>query len=237
MSAVPDVEAMAAGLLAAQRANVPYLAPSREAALDLAEAYAVQRAFTALRARTEPLAGFKAAANAAALQRALGLAGPVTGVLFASGERAAGSVVQRGDYRSLMIETEVGFHAARPIDRPVSGVGELQQAVSTCCAVIELADPGFGGAAIRGTDLVATNAATAGFIRGPAHRAQGLPVNALTVCLQRDGDPLHEVRADVLMGDQWQALLWLVNAVIEQGHVIAPGQLLITGALGGAHTA
>jgi 2-keto-4-pentenoate hydratase len=34
------------------------------------------------------------------------------------------------------------------------------------------------------------------------------------------------------MGDQWQALLWLVNQTIANGWEIAPGQVGITGALG-----
>jgi 2-keto-4-pentenoate hydratase len=39
------------------------------------------------------------------------------------------------------------------------------------------------------------------------------------------------------MGDQWEALRWLVNTVLAEGYAIEPGQLLMTGALGGAHPA
>lgn len=232
-----DVDATARGFLAAQRANEPCVPPSSAAVLDVEQAYAVQRAFTGLLGDSDRVVGFKAAANAAALQRALGLAGPVTGVLFAGGERPAGSVVAAAAYRTLLIETELGFHAARRIDAPLDSVDDLQSAVSSCTAMIELADPGFGRVAITGTDLIAANAATAGFIRGPTRPWRDLQINAISVSLRRDGAILHEVRADVLMGDQWQALLWLVNAVIERGHVVEPGHLLMTGALGGAHPA
>jgi 2-keto-4-pentenoate hydratase len=64
-----------------------------------------------------------------------------------------------------------------------------------------------------------------------------LDVNAVSVCLRRDGEVLHEARSGDLMGDQWDALKWLVNRVIELGYVVAAGQLLMTGALGGAHPA
>ena len=57
------------------------------------------------------------------------------------------------------------------------------------------------------------------------------------VALQHDGATLHEAQASDLLGDQWQALLWLVNRVVELGYVIELGQLLLTGALGPAHPA
>ena len=232
-----DIDTMARGFLAAQRANQPYAAPSADRELDFDQALAVQRAFNALRGATEPVAGFKAAANPEPIQRALGLSSPVTGVLFAGGERAPDSVVQRDAYRTLLIETELGFTVARPIDAPLGTVDELRDAIADCAAMIELADPGFGRVPIRGTDLIATNSATAGFIRGPALPVRQLDVNDVRIVLSRNGEPLHDVRADVLMGDQWQALLWLVNTIVGQQQVIEPGYLLMTGALGAAHPA
>jgi 2-keto-4-pentenoate hydratase len=232
-----DIDTMARGFLAAQRANQPYVPPSAGRELDMDQALAVQRAFNALRGATEPVAGFKAAANPEPIQRALGLASPVTGTLFAGGERVPGCVVQRAAYRTLLIETELGFRVGRRIDAPVGTIDALRDAIADCAAMIELADPGFGRAAIRGTDLIATNSATAGFIRGPALPLPQLNVNDVRIVLSRDGEPLHDVRADLLLGDQWQALLWLVNTIVGQQQVIEPGHLLMTGALGPAHPA
>ena len=114
-----DIDAIAAGFLAAQIANEPYAAPSISAALSLEDAHAVQRAFNSSRGGIDELAGYKSAANAEALQRALGLSGPITGTLFSNGERAAGSRIRREAYRTLLIESELGFRAARRFIAPV----------------------------------------------------------------------------------------------------------------------
>ena len=103
-----DVSAIARRFFAAHRANEPYEAPSAAVALTIDEANAVQRAFNALRVGRK-VAGYKSAANAQTLQQLLGLAGPITGVLFGGGERGAGATLQRADYRTLLVETELGF--------------------------------------------------------------------------------------------------------------------------------
>jgi 2-keto-4-pentenoate hydratase len=103
--------------------------------------------------------------------------------------------------------------------------------------MIELADPGFGRTRMIGTDLIAANAASAGFIRGRAVSVGDIDVNEVHVHLQRDGETLHAARSGDLMNDQWQALMWLVNRIVELGYVIEAGHLLMTGALGAAHPA
>jgi 2-keto-4-pentenoate hydratase len=232
-----DIDHLAHRFLAALRANEPFQPPSAAAALEMAEAQAVQRAFNALRAVDDPIAGFKAALNAEGPQRALGLSGPIVGALFASGEQAPGATVDRAAYRTLLIETELGFRAARRIDAPIDDLDDVRAAMATVAPMFELADPGFGRVPIRGTDMVAANAACGGFIEGARQAATDRDVNAVTVVLRRDGESLHEARGSDLMGDQWRALRWLVNTVVAQGYVIEAGQLLLTGSLGGAHPA
>lgn len=225
-----DTAAIATALEAARVSRQPYSPPSAAVPLDVHAAYAIQRHFVALRSG-DRIAGYKTAVNAAAAQQRLGLAAPVTGVLFASGQRAPDGSIARADFRSLAVETEIGFRLHRRLASAVTDAGALRDCAD-CCAVIELADPGFGRARITGVDLIAANAASAGFIAGAAVPASGIDVNALQVRLARDGLTLHEARASDLMGDQWRALAWLVNAVITRGHVVEPGDLLITGALG-----
>jgi 2-keto-4-pentenoate hydratase len=43
---------------------------------------------------------------------------------------------------------------------------------------------------------------------------------------------VNQGKAADALGDQWKALLWLVNGVVEHGYTIDPGQILITGAMG-----
>ena len=229
------------GLMDALRANTLYSPPSAacpaDAPLSMADALAIQGGFVALHATIDEIAGYKSAANAQALQTALGLSEPIVGALFARGERKAGDHIERTTYRTLLIETELGFRVARKIETRVGNVAELRSAMSTCVPMIELADPGFGRTRFTGLDLIAANSASAGFICGKPHMADQVDVNGIHVHLSRDGTTLHEAQSGDLMGDQWQALVWLVNKVIDAGYVIKPGMLFMTGALGGAHPA
>jgi 2-keto-4-pentenoate hydratase len=64
-------------------------------------------------------------------------------------------------------------------------------------------------------------------------RAPGLTdPNAVAVTLYKDGEVLNQGTGRDVSGDQWHALLWLVNRTIDSGWTIEPGQLLITGAMG-----
>ena len=162
---------------------------------------------------------------------------PITGVLFGRGERSAGATLQRSGYRTLLVETELGFRAARRINAPVKSVPELRAATTTCTPMIELADPGFDRTRMTGTDLIAANSASAGFIRGRAQSVGDFALDQVRVQLRRDGETLHQAVSGDLMGGQWEALKWLVNRVIELGYVVEPGHLLMTGSLGPAHPA
>jgi 2-keto-4-pentenoate hydratase len=234
-----DIQAIASGFARAQAANATYTPPSAalQRALTLPEAYAVQRAFVAVRGERGQVVGYKSAANAPALQQRLSLATPIVGALFANGARANGASVNVADFRTLLIETELGFRTAREIEAPVKSLAELRNAISTVTPMFELADPGFGRAPMTGTDLVAANAASSGYVCGPALPALAVDMNATRVRLTKDGTTLHEAEGRDLMGDQWEALRWLVNTVLAEGYAIEPGQLLMTGALGGAHPA
>jgi len=123
-----DVDAIARRFLVAHRANEPYEAPSAAVALTIDEANAVQRAFNALRS-DDKVVGYKSAANAQALQQMLRLTGPITGVLFACGDRSADAGIKRSDYRTLLVETELGFRAARRIN------GSIEYALPLVCTL------------------------------------------------------------------------------------------------------
>lgn len=228
-----DIDRIAQGFHSALMAGNGYEPPSADAPLELEQAYAVQRAFNRLRARSDAVAGYKAGMNAAAAQRALGLAGPATGALFSSGARASGATVARSEFRNLVLETELGFRTARRIDAPVDADG-LRAAITSVAPMFELADPRYGRAAIRGTDMIAANLACGGFVEGSAHDIGSVDLNAIEVRLIHEGNAVHEARTDELFGDHWAALAWLVNTIVGQGHAIEAGQLLMTGALGGA---
>ena len=206
--------------------------------LDAATAYEIQREFVAQRLGADEIAGFKAGATAAPAQQALGLQAPFTGVLFASGRRANGVSIAATDFRRLVLETELCFRLGRAIVQRLHNVNALREYVDGCSPAIELADVGgYGAAKFTGPDLIAGNGASAAYVLGAESDGRSPGMDELRVSFSRDGQVLHEAESGDVMGGQWPALLWLVNAVIDSGYELKPGHLLLTGSLGSPHPA
>jgi len=211
------------------------LASAEGADLDLPAAYAIQRAYVRARLETESIAGFKAGATAPGPQKVFGLAEPISGVLFASGLRHNGATVGLAEFRTLMLEVELGFRLGRAITRPPQDVAALREAVDAVLPMVELAEIPFGGAPFTGLDLIAANSASCAFMAGGEPDWRATDLNALRVRFSRDAVLLHEASASEVMGDQWQALRWLIERILAQGYRLEPGHLLMTGSIGAAH--
>jgi len=184
--------------------------------------------------------GFKGALTAIGAPQALGLEKPVTGVLLrppvlATGERMV--QLEIGSYHRPMLEMELGLRFARSLERPPADVAQLRQALGGVVPVVELADLRFVEPAIRGSDLVAANAAAGDILVGLTMPLPGLDLNAVEAKLFRDGQSLRQGQARDVLGDQWRAALLLVRMLMEQGWKPGPGQILITGAMGGMEPA
>ncbi len=205
--------------------------------LDTAGAYAVQRRLVERLAAAEPIAGYKAGATAAPAQQAFGLDGPFSGVLFHSGERGNATTVRSGDFKRLMLETELCFRLGTAITEPCDATGVISHVDTVCCAV-ELADAGgYGDQRFTGLDLVAGNGASAGYILAPQPDWRTRILDEVTVRFSRNGESLHDASAGDLIGGQWHALAWLVNQILALGYSVEPGHLLLTGSLGPPHPA
>ncbi len=223
-------------LAASFEAREFYSPPSQQLGpFDLARGYELQRAYVAHWQTRDQISGFKAAVTAAPMQRAFGLPGPVTSVLFHKGLRRNRTSISKGDFRTLLIETELAFRLSDSISAPLTTVEQLRELTARCSPAFELADPGFGATKFTGEDLVATNIACGGWIEGPALDWHNTDLDAIVVRLERDGELLHEAPAGSVMEGQWTALLWLINQTVNQGYTITPEHLLLTGAIGAAH--
>jgi 2-keto-4-pentenoate hydratase len=202
--------------------------------LDETGAYAVQRDYVTQRLKGDSVAGFKAGLTTAAGQKKFGVSDPVAGVLYGSGKMTGSPVIFSKGYAALMVETELAFQAGRTITKPVKSVAELKRSFSSVMPSIELPDMNFKTMqGFRGVDLIAANVSAVSFIAGPKTRmGHRVDPNSFSVVLTRDGEKINAGKAPDALGDQWKALLWLVNRSIESGWKIEAGDIFMTGALG-----
>ncbi len=183
--------------------------------------------------------GFKAGLTSAAGQQQFGISEPIAGVLPGGSQLKKaedGYHVKMRDYRKAIVEVEIGYRFNERIQYPLADVNALKAVVSEMMPVIELPDLSHAGGdkKFTGVDIIASNAGAKHFIAGPGRSPTVIDPNSVSVTLYRDGEVVTQGSGRDALGDQWQALLFLVNRSVASGWTIQPGQVLITGALGKA---
>ncbi len=197
--------------------------------LTLDDAYKVQKALASERAQSDPISGFKAALSSRVAQKARGIDTPIYGVLFQSGECRTGKILDTGHFGRCLLETEIGYRLLDSI-REVPTPGEVRSLV-TAFPMLEFPDIGFDKPDRMGTfDLVAGNSASASYMVGQA--ATEIEPDEVVVSLYRDKEKVYEGKGTDAMDNQWNAVGWLIQQIIEAGYEIKEGQYLMTGSLG-----
>lgn len=215
------------------RQAIPLLTQT-EPGLTVDGAYKIQKAYIGMKlAGGEQIAGFKGGLTAGAVQKRFGMNAPVTGVLLESGKLAGSPVLDRSRYGALMLETEVAFVIGEPIRETLPEIAALRPKISALMPAIEVPDLGVTDMKkLRAPDLVACNVSARQFILGRPVDPNAVDANAVKVVLYHNGAVINTGFGSDALGDQWNAALWLVNSMIDQGYTLEPGQVLMTGALG-----
>jgi 2-keto-4-pentenoate hydratase len=199
--------------------------------LDIDTAYRIEKAYVAKRLSNEEIAGFKIALTTKAAQERHGVDVPLAGVLFKSGRKKSGLVMHLSQFKKMLIETEIALVIGGEIDRPLRSVDELAGLITHVMPAIEVPDVTFNGQP-RGTDSLAANTIARWIITGEKKEVAGIDLNNLTVTLSQNGDTVNQGRGSDVLGDQYGALLWLINCLLEQGWGLKPGHILMTGSFG-----
>jgi 2-keto-4-pentenoate hydratase len=219
---------------AAYMAKKPYPLVSQEiTGLTVDQAYEIQSELTRLREeKGEMVMGYKAGLTSAPAQKRFGLDAAVWGTLCKSMLRWPGTLHRKG-FAHMFIETEIGFRFGKDITEPVQDSASLKRAVAIVFPAIELPDVAYANMKlIKGTDLIATNVAARKVLIGKAVPVRKMDLNAVTVTLFHNGQEVTSGMGKNALGDQWEALKWVVNDVLARGGKIKDGYIVITGSLG-----
>lgn len=214
--------------LAASREHKPYPQLSQahpEAGIE--DAYRLQQAFVAL--LDQSTVGYKAALTAAPAQQAMGLTEPIVGVLLATTPKDNGAPIAIS--ATGVLETELGYTLSRSITAPVQPDNVLDH-VASVSPMVELADPNMA-ARPTGGDLIATNSATFGYLKGQALDPGSVDLDRIETQMTRGGETLFGGSCHEVMGGQLDALCWLINSVLALKYPLDSGALLMTGSVGG----
>jgi 2-keto-4-pentenoate hydratase len=219
-------------LCAGAAAAAPDGAGSESAAL--ARAMQGQQALVRAWPATERIAGYKIAFGTPEMQRRFALDRPAVAVLPAAGARCAEpgapcSVTLAG-YGRPVVELEVALRLGSAITEAPANEAALLAHVDGVMPAVELPDLALPGtAAPRGLDYIATNIGVRGYIVGPVSDPAVLARGAPALSLARGGAVLASGSGAGALG----AALVLVGEALAAGYELRPGQVLLTGAVGG----
>ncbi|MCZ6852897.1 MAG: hypothetical protein O7G86_03160, partial [Gammaproteobacteria bacterium] len=191
-------------------------------------------------AQGHTISGYKAALTAQAGQKLFGAEGPGSGVLFTAGQRNCGVSLDLAGFHRPGLEVEIGYRLNAAITEPVNRETVMSK-VGEILPMVEVVDIGYSDSEghqsdIHAIDLMAGNSGSAEYITGKFDHFDG-DVNKLTVSLSRNGDLLFSGQGSDALGDQRDALVFLVNQTLELNYLLEPGHYLMTGSLGRLHFA
>jgi 2-keto-4-pentenoate hydratase/acetyl esterase/lipase len=207
---------------------------------DVAQAFAAQhRIVRDAVQHGDEIAGYKGAYTSSAAQARAKVSGRAHGVLLKSGrvDATAATTIPLNAKRPIFVETEIGYVIAVDIGSKLTVPRQALTCFEAVAPVIELpynAGPRMGGES-NGLDGIGGNIGSGRFIVGTSVAPNKIPdLDAVSVVLRRDAETLHTGKGADVQGGQGANLMAIINQVIEQGHVIHRGDIIICGNLGGA---
>jgi len=201
---------------------------------DVAAAYAVQAINTrrALDAGRR-LVGRKIGLTSAAVQKQLGVDQPDYGMLFADLAVGEGLPIPPGAVLQPKVEAEVALVMEQAVTTPLPTVADILRAVAFVVPAIEVVGSRIAGWDIRLVDTIADNASSGLYVLGgPARRIAGLDLRACRMRMTLDGREVSAGSGAACLGHPLNAAVWLARRMAELGTPLAPGDVVLTGALG-----
>jgi 2-keto-4-pentenoate hydratase len=200
--------------------------------LDVKKAYHLQKAFVKNSvAKGVVIVGFKAGLTSVDAYTDQSLSEPISGVLLQKPMRGDKAVISKEDALNLMLEQEVAYQISAPITKKLTA-DVLGKYVGAIAPAIEIPDANFAHNDFNGKDIIANNALAYKVMIGEWQKPQSFKnLDALQLSLSCDGKILTQGKGSNALGGQSEALLWLINHIIEQGYQIQKGQVLLTGNL------
>ena len=201
--------------------------------LTVEDAYKIQNSFIQLMNKGAVIAGYKAGFTGVEGREEFELQHPVSGVLFEGCGYEDGVVISLSEHPGLMLEMELGFRLKKRLKNRLKEAQDLDGLISDALPVIELPHLKFKNLeGITGVDLVSTNMAAACWIEGdPMKDLTPKSYDDLEVLLYQDSKLIDSGLAGAVNG-QRQALMWLINHLLDRNVELHEGLLLLTGKIG-----
>ncbi len=206
-----------------------------QAGLD--QAYAIQAALIVRkRAAGRRGIGWKIGLTSRAMQEALKITTPDSGVLMDDMLFADGAVVPKGRFIQPRIEAEIAFLMGADLAGPMVDRADVLAATRAVAPGLEIldtrilrADPATGRARTI-VDTISDNAANAGIVLGTArHDPQALDLRWTGAILKRDGVVEETGLGAGVLDDPLTGIVWLVHRLARYGLGLSKDDIVLSG--------
>ena len=201
------------------------------------DAYAVQAAIMRAKlAAGRRVIGWKIGLTSKAMQYALNIDIPDSGVLFDDMAFESGRTVPAGRFIQPRIEAEIAFVMARPLggadvtrDDVLAATDHVAPSLEILDTRIKRKDPA-SGAARTVFDTISDNAANAGVVLGPArHAVDAFDLRWVGAVVMREGEVEETGLGAGVLNDPVESVVWLARRMAQYGQNIAPGEVILSG--------
>lgn len=235
----PDqITAAAAALAHAERSRIQMgLLSLQHPQMTMDDAYAVQAAFVALRhAEGRQTVGWKIGLTSKAMQQALNITTPDSGVLLDDMQFDDGAIVPATRFIQPRIEAELAFVLKSPLSGPGVTVAQVMNATDYILPALEIldtrilrSDPATGKTRTI-VDTIADNAANAGIVTGGRPmRPDAFDARWAGAIVMRNAEVEETGLGAGVLNQPARGIAWLANRLARYGQQIEAGQIVLSG--------
>ncbi len=228
----------AADLLEAEKTGQQIgLLSLRHPEMGMDDAYEVQNAiYRAKLAAGQKVIGWKIGLTSKAMQYALNIDIPDSGILFDDMLFETGASVPKGRFIQPRIEAEIAFVMNAPIggadvtrEQVLAATDYVAPSLEILDTRILRADPETGKTRII-YDTISDNAANAGVVLGAEkHDPNQIDLRWIGAITSRNGEVEETGLGAGVLNDPVESVVWLARRMAQYGQSIEPGQIILSG--------
>lgn len=228
----------AADLLAAEKSLTQIgLLTLRHPEMGMDDAYEVQNAiYRAKLAEGRKVIGWKIGLTSKAMQDALNIDIPDSGILFDDMAFETGSTVPAGRFIQPRIEAEIAFVMKSAVggknvtrEDVIAATDFVAPSIEILDTRIQRADPATGKARTV-FDTISDNAANAGIVLGnERHAVDAFDLRWTGALTFRNGEIEETGLGAGVLNDPVESVVWLARRMAQYGQSVEPGQVILSG--------
>lgn len=193
----------------------------------VAEAYAAQREFVALRTGNSPVVGYKVGLTSQAMQAQCGLDAPVSGIITERNVLQSPATLALKDFVRLGAEIEIAVRLKRDVV-PGDDVAAAVEAVAPAMEIVDNRNCDY--AMLDGLSFIADNGWHEAIVLGEWQTTWPELADVRTVLSDGNAE-IASGLGSAALGHPFASVAWLADNLAKHGHRLRAGEIVMTGNL------